>query len=367
MKKHLNSQGIWLAVFLFTNLFTSCNKDSNLVGPGKPPVWTQEQLQSLQVRGVCATGNVIIVGGYPMNTSYGYFFRSTDNGATWVMTDSFGVNNTSPGLNFVIYPSFTFLVDGADILAGVGGGMNRGDIYRSTDGGMTWSDKGISWPESGDADAKNINSFCSTGENIFAGTFHGVFRSTDRGATWKAANAGLTWPIEGLASTGSSLFACTEGEGIFLSDDGGTSWRITDTSNYIFVSLAAIRNEVFAGAFQFYERPLTGGAFLSTDYGVTWVHSDSGLTNHAVNVLISSGTDLYAGTNSGVFFSANDGGTWMFDSAGSASGSTDVIALAVNGSRIIEGTLQGVWVQPLPVSNDVITERNRVGLTGKGG
>ncbi len=250
-----------------------------------------------------------------MNTSYGYFLRSTDNGVTWAMTDSFGVDNTSPGVNFVIYPSFTFLVDGADIFASVGGGVNRGDIYRSTDDGITWSDKGISWPESGTDQAENISAFCAAGQDIFAATFHGVFLSTDHGITWKKnANTGLTSPAKALALLEMNLFAGTEGEGIFFSSNYGSTWSRIDTSSYLFVSLTSIGSDLFAGAFQFYEKPSTGGVFLSPDKGSTWMHSDSGLTNHEVNVLINSGTTLYAGTNSGTFFSTNDGSSWTFNS-----------------------------------------------------
>ena len=360
-------QELLLAVLFCASFFISCNKDSNLVGPGNPPIWTQEELQSLEVRGVCATGNVIIAGAYRDYTSNAYFFRSTDNGVTWAMTDSFSIQNHPPSLSLWTVPSFVFLVYGPEIFAGLGGGLDRGDIYRSTDGGLNWSDNGVVWPESGDNGAENIESFCQTGGYFFAGTDHGVFLSRDGGSTWLSANHGLTRPVVGLTAVGLNVFAATEGGGIFRSDDNGSNWTSVDTASYIFKSLVTIGSDIFAAAFQFYEKPSTGGVFLSPDKGSTWVHSDSGLTNHAVNVLISSGTDLYAGTNSGVFFSANEGGTWMFDSAGSASGSSDVIALAVNGSRIIEGTLQGVWVLPLPVSTDVIAERNWVGLTGKGG
>ena len=364
MKKQMkHNQSVFLLLFGMS-LFAGCN---NLVGPGNHPIWTQEELQSLEIRGVCATGDVIIAAAYRPNTSYAYLFRSADNGATWAMVDSFGVDNHSPGLSLWIYPSFAFLVYGADIFAGIGGGINRGNIYLSTDNGITWNDKGIDWPETGENQSENINSFCAVGQDIFAGTFHGIFLSTDHAATWKAANTEPVSPVEGVSSVGGDLFACTEGNGIFASADDGSTWVRTDTVNYIFVSLTAIGDDIFAGAFQFYEKPSTGGVFRSTNNGATWFHSDSGLTNHELNTLIVSGANLYAGTNSGTFVSTNLGASWTFNSNNSASDSMAVLALAVSSSSLIEGTLHGVWVYPLSQLAGVKSETNRNQQQRKGG
>ena len=59
---------------------------------------------------------------------------------------------------------------------------------------------------------------------IFAGTFSGVFRSTDDGASWTAVNNGLDWPfIDALAVNADGiLFAgTTEGGGVYRSTDNG--------------------------------------------------------------------------------------------------------------------------------------------------
>ena len=324
----------------------------------------------MEVRDVCATGNVIIAGAYRDYTSNAYFFRSTDNGVTWAMTDSFGVDNTSPGVNFVIYPSFTFLVDGADIFASVGGGVNRGDIYRSTDDGITWSDKGISWPESGTDQAENISAFCAAGQDIFAATFHGVFLSTDQGRYWNPANSGFPTtytgfpPVAGhLLATGNRVFAGTA-DGIFESSDAGATWN--SISQRLNGSLAAIGTDIFVGVFQF-PADTNGGVFVSKDNGASWNPVNNGLTEHTINTLITDGTNLYAGTNSGAFFSTNQGAHWSFISTGSHTDSMVVLCLAVGNSRLVEGTLNGVSLYPLSQLSGTGRKATQVRRKQKGG
>jgi photosystem II stability/assembly factor-like uncharacterized protein len=65
---------------------------------------------------------------------------------------------------------------------------------------------------------------------LFAGTYSGVFKSSDGGASWSAVNMGLTdWDIRALALSPAyaidhTLFAGTFGRGVFKSTDGGTDW-----------------------------------------------------------------------------------------------------------------------------------------------
>ena len=54
--------------------------------------------------------------------------------------------------------------------------------------------------------------------DVFAGTFSGVFRSTDDGASWTAVSNGLEWPfVDALAVNADGvLFAgTTEGGGVY--------------------------------------------------------------------------------------------------------------------------------------------------------
>jgi photosystem II stability/assembly factor-like uncharacterized protein len=79
------------------------------------------------------------------------------------------------------------------------------------------------------------------GAEGFNGTASGVFKSTNGGGTWEAANNGL--PIKTVVSlaidpkTPATLYAGEYGYGVFKSTDGGGSWSafntgLTDTYVY---------------------------------------------------------------------------------------------------------------------------------------
>ena len=55
----------------------------------------------------------------------------------------------------------------------------------------------------------------------------------------------------------------------------------------------------------------SGGVFLSTNNGASWVAVNTGLANTSINTLAVSGSNLLAGTfGGGVFLSTNNGTSW---------------------------------------------------------
>jgi len=77
------------------------------------------------------------------------------------------------------------------------------------------------------------------------------------------------------------------------------------------------------------------GVFRSTDSGATWMASNSGIpSTHAFTVM---GTKLYAGTDGGAFLSTDSGVNWIPINSGIRSGAS-VYALGVNGKCLFAGT-----------------------------
>src|SRR5204862_1753586 len=68
---------------------------------------------------------------------------------------------------------------------------------------------------------------------LYAGTYGGVSKSTDGGATWTASNTGLTnTEVNVLAidpQTPAILYAGTYYDGVFKSTDGGATWTASNT------------------------------------------------------------------------------------------------------------------------------------------
>jgi photosystem II stability/assembly factor-like uncharacterized protein len=222
---------------------------------------------------------------------------------------------------------------------------------------------------------------------IYAGTNRGVFKSTDGGGTWSVTGMSNVLSVLCLAIdsiNSSTMYAGTDGQGIWWSTDGGRSWNTPpsgpppvsnavaiDPSNSNIVyegtniyGVVKWTNITTGGTYTYIYNPThpvyalvidhsnpdtiyagtDGGAFKSTDGGATWIAINSGLTNTHVNTLAINPTNtsiIYAGTDGGIFKSANGGGSW------SASGlaNTHINVLAIDPSDpnfIYAGTNGGV-------------------------
>jgi ligand-binding sensor domain-containing protein len=103
---------------------------------------------------------------------------------------------------------------------------------------------------------------------------------------------------------------------------------------YVF-ALAVSGSNLFAGT--------DGGVFLSTNNGASWTAVNTGLTNTGVLSLAVNGSNLFAGTfGGGVFRSTNNGASWTAVNTGL--GNRSIYALAVNGSNLFAGTHSGVFL-----------------------
>ncbi len=327
---------------------------NNPIGSGGS-VWTQATGVS-NVNHFYASGGNLLASTYCNFCSEAYIFISRDEGATWKLDTTFHVyNHTDNG--YITSPLYlpaplTFINDGSYLLAGVGY-VYKGDIYRSTDNGLTWSDRGVSW-SANDSDREDVYCFCVLNGDIFAGTDDGIFVSTDHGSTWNSANVGIPkipigthLPVSGLGVLGDYIFATTWSSGIFRSTNDGASWTQVNASTFTFQGLATVGSDVFAAAFNDEGKPWTGGVFVSTDNGVTWQHADVDLPDHGVGVICTNSSYLFAGTETGIFYSSDLGITWNNISVGSPIEGDGATALYINDTYLFANSAGGVWRYPL--------------------
>lgn len=245
-------------------------------------------------------------------------FKSTSAGASWA---SVGLSEQVRSL--VVDPQ-----ESATVYAGT---IFGGGIYKSTNAGSSWnpSNNGLS-----DLDVFALAISPSNPAIIYAGTAHGVFKSTDRGASW--ASAGLTASIDALAldpMNPAIAYAGNSLNGIFKTSDGGAHWAaansgISSSCGPCVYTLAvdpAAPTTIYAGVF-------AGGVFKSTNRGGTWTGVNSGLGHTAVEsiqIVPGNHTIVYAGTfGGGVFKSTNGGGSWAAKIHGMVA--THVSSLAAN-------------------------------------
>ena len=118
--------------------------------------------------------------------------------------------------------------------------------------------------------------------------------------------------ISAMAFDNNHLVAGTEGGGVFLSTDNGTSWRGVNSglTDLDITSLALIGTNILAGT-------KSSGVFRSTDNGASWVPANSGLPFDstdslypAITCFAVNSTNLFAGTSGGVFRSTDNGTGW---------------------------------------------------------
>jgi len=161
----------------------------------------------------------------------------------------------------------------------------------------------------------------------------GVFVSSNGGGSWVPINTGLTNTL--IRALGvdpqvpATLYAGTNGGGIFKSVNAGATWAPANAglANTLINALALdprTPGTLYAGT-------SGGGVFKSPDAGATWGLANTGLTNTLINALAVDpqiASTLYAGTSgSGVFKSLNAGATWAPSNAGLANALVSAVAV----------------------------------------
>jgi hypothetical protein len=112
----------------------------------------------------------------------GGVFESTDNGKTWTQRDNFATPGDSALVWTVRGDPATFGTASLTLYAGLRGG---GQIYKSSDGGVTWTQMNNGLPASAE-----VQAFGVTSAIVYAGTNVGLFQSTDGGLNWTYAGFG---------------------------------------------------------------------------------------------------------------------------------------------------------------------------------
>jgi photosystem II stability/assembly factor-like uncharacterized protein len=193
-------------------------------------------------------------------------------------------------------------------------GTYYGGPFESHTGGDTWS------PSNSGLGDTRVFAYSDSGAGTFVGTPSGIYRRFGS-PYWSGSSSGLTtkfvYAIVADWTANNRLFAGTFGGGVFRSTDKGASWQpITNELGDLHVRTLVMDGNVgtlFAGT-------LGGGVFKAGSLGESnplWEPLNTGLDDKTVNALIqASSSTLYAGTNSSVFRTRDRGQHWERASSG---------------------------------------------------
>jgi hypothetical protein len=202
-------------------------------------------------------------------------YHSTNNGFSWT-----SLNGGLPVLSIK-----SFVVSGSYIFAGGNNLLSDSCLFKSSNNGNNWTATRLT--------NQTINALVVSNNIIYAGTYNGIYVSTNQGTNWSLANNGLTnQTIWSLTKSGNNVYAGTN-NGIFLSINNGLSWNnISDSStSQAVLSIMTYDNYIFVGS---YNR----GVFLSTNQGIIWIQKNQGFNQiYPINSLFVLSNYIFAGTN----------------------------------------------------------------------
>lgn len=316
-----------LVLSLFLVAFSACAPNTGVLGGG---TWQAVGLQHEHIRSLeVDPGNPqLLYAGDEQNG----VFTSTDGGSHWTQSS---VGLPSP----VFVHALSFDGSGKKLYAATDHGL-----YVSTDKAHHWSIAGKIGSASGDLPAGTYTSVAfdnSAPHTIYTGTMqHGVFVSTDDGASWTSARNDLPTDIaiNGLTfdSNTHQLWAATTG-GIYRSDDRGATWRAFNTGLPASLDISNIETaDSDGGASGLIYAGTNRGFFLSHDSGAHWATSQESLQGINITAILidfrsTNATTVYIGTNVGAFRSDDSGDHWGGIGAGLPRGQP-VYALLIGGS-----------------------------------
>ncbi|MHB8718915.1 MAG: WD40/YVTN/BNR-like repeat-containing protein [Candidatus Dormibacteria bacterium] len=194
-------------------------------------------------------------------------------------------------------------------------GTDRG-VYTSLDSGKTWSGPSLAgtrvWTVGWDV---------RNPDHLFAGTDgSGVEMSSDGGSTWQNTSAGLGNRVVRSFGFGLDGIAAGTDSGVWLSPDG-TAWHAGGLSGDSVSTLAVAANSpqlVLLAGIDAGPDLASGYMFRSNGNSLAWQNLQSGLPSNAVASALSAGPltssvtkrPLVAATTKGIYRSGDSGDTW---------------------------------------------------------
>jgi photosystem II stability/assembly factor-like uncharacterized protein len=198
---------------------------------------------------------------------------------------------------------------------------------------------------------------------LFAGTGHGVYRNQAGGdEPWQqvlSTTASVLAMAIDPTNTG-YVYAGTDGNGLWQSKDGGTSWTRINHHTFLNNNVSAIAvapndpSVIYAGT-------KTGSVWVSHNGGGTWLPIWQGMgTGKYITALAVDPDDsniAYAATENNGIYKTSDGITWQEINNGLQNGTRvyDLVIHPTSPSKLLAATSQGAYSmiqigEPVPIN-----------------
>ncbi|PDS26522.1 T9SS type A sorting domain-containing protein [Flavobacterium branchiophilum] len=265
------------------------------------------------------------------------FTRTTNGGTTWT-SGVINVSNTDLKITNISPVSGTTAWVGAfDNVNGLGG------VWKTTDGGNTWTQQnasayttsGVSWFNA--VHFYNANTGITFGDPLSNGKFE-IYKTTDGGATWTAittvsAASGEYGYNGGLVAAGNSLWFTTNKGKLLRTTDMGATWTKLNTPLSDFGATAVNGRAYFSddnngvilgttnsGTTIKLWKTTNGGS--TWDAGTTYTGGYNRLLSYipGTNTLVATGASTTAPAVPGSAYSNDNGTTWTSIDTGTQRG-----------------------------------------------
>lgn len=178
-----------------------------------------------------------------------------------------------------------------------------------------------------------IGTLTPAGDDLYATSGSGIFKSSDGGTSWNSANGGLSTNYnqhcarilasDGILYAGFSkvrprthLSAVWEAGGVYKSTNGGNSWQSISGN---LPSEGGIKMPIYnmvLGDNQIIIRGISG-IFRTTNGGSSWVNFTDGLADNTYIVrYIDYNNKIFATSNTGIYYSSSENNAWVAVSEG---------------------------------------------------
>jgi len=316
---------------------------------------------------VPAVGNnsiVLAACGYSMASDAGGVWRSTNGGVTWNGTSLYGIQvndvcaappstfyaatrtglyvSTDNGENWSVVPGMpsAYVIKigvsqaNPDVL--IAGLSSNTGIRRSTDGGATWHEVGLStgFMKGFGCDPNHPDTMYVA----MSGLAQPLYRTTDGGASWSPMGpAGSGWGLLVAPFGFAETMILTHSDGFYMTGNYGNNWDLV-VPGTSYAPAACDASNLYAPVIG------AGGVYESTNGGSNWYLNTSGITASYWQAGCTTSAGYLAGHNGGIYRTLFTGNEYQVSQQGIGNAYIHTVSyISATGTLFAAGEYHGLW------------------------